>query len=154
MDFSLVVTSLVVEHRILGTWVSAARIVCSVVVVYGLSPPRMWNLPRPEIEPMSSALAGEFFTTGPPGKSWSSFYVQSSPLWQSVEGFEVLCPPWTPSSVSLRKRLNSILDTVSWNFSLGHNLGQFRGLFQLTILLQWSRSCWQLFNLQTIFLGF
>jgi len=31
----------------------------------------MWDLPRPGIEPVSSALAGGFFTTGPPGKSLS-----------------------------------------------------------------------------------
>ena len=29
----------------------------------------MWNLPGPGIEPISSALAGGFLTTGPPGKS-------------------------------------------------------------------------------------
>jgi len=29
----------------------------------------MWNLPGPGIEPMSPALAGEFLTTGSPGKS-------------------------------------------------------------------------------------
>ena len=28
----------------------------------------MWNLPGPEIEPVSPALAGSFFTTEPPGK--------------------------------------------------------------------------------------
>ena len=28
----------------------------------------LWNLPRPAIEPMSPTLAGEFFTTEPPGK--------------------------------------------------------------------------------------
>ena len=32
-------------------------------------PQSMWNLPGPEIEPMSPALAGGFLTTGPPGKS-------------------------------------------------------------------------------------
>ena len=30
--------------------------------------PSMWNLPRPGIEPVSSALAGGFLATGPPGK--------------------------------------------------------------------------------------
>ena len=30
-----------------------------------------WDLPRPGIEPMSSALAGRFLTTVPPGKSLS-----------------------------------------------------------------------------------
>ena len=34
-----------------------------------LLPCSVWNLPRPGIEPMSSALAGRFLTTGPPGKS-------------------------------------------------------------------------------------
>ena len=34
----------------------------------------MWNLPRPGIKPASPALAGGFFTTGPPGKSdWGMF---------------------------------------------------------------------------------
>ena len=28
----------------------------------------MWDLPRPGIKPVSSALAGGFFTTKPPGK--------------------------------------------------------------------------------------
>ena len=28
----------------------------------------VWDLPGPEIEPMSPALAGRFFTSGPPGK--------------------------------------------------------------------------------------
>ena len=42
----------------------------SVVVVRGL-PCSMWNLPGPGIEPMSSALAGRFLTTGLPGKSCS-----------------------------------------------------------------------------------
>ena len=30
----------------------------------------MWDLPGPEMEPMSPALAGGFFTTEPPGKPW------------------------------------------------------------------------------------
>ena len=29
----------------------------------------MWDLPRPEIEPVSAVLAGGFVTTEPPGKS-------------------------------------------------------------------------------------
>lgn len=109
--------------------------VCPVVVVYvSALPPRMWNLPRPETEPMSSlGLAGEFFTTG---KSWSSFCVQSS-LWQSGLGFEVLRPPWTPSSISLSSRGVSLLYSVSWNFSLGHNLGLFCG--GLSRLIIWSQ---------------
>ena len=33
----------------------------------GLVALRMWDLPRPGMEPVSSALAGGFFTTEPPG---------------------------------------------------------------------------------------
>ena len=32
-------------------------------LLYGI-----WDLPRPEIEPVIRALAGEFLITGPPGK--------------------------------------------------------------------------------------
>ena len=35
----------------------------------GLVAPSMLDLPGPGIKPMSPALAGGFFTTGPPGKS-------------------------------------------------------------------------------------
>ena len=34
----------------------------------------MWDLPRPGIEPMSLALAGEYSATGPPGKSGTTFF--------------------------------------------------------------------------------
>ena len=34
----------------------------------------MWDLPVPGIEPMSPALAGEFFATEPPGKADGSHY--------------------------------------------------------------------------------
>ena len=34
----------------------------------------MWNLPRPETEPMSSALTGRFFTTESPEKPWNFFF--------------------------------------------------------------------------------
>ena len=34
-------------------------------------PCSLWDLPRPRIKPLSLALAGGFFTTGPLGKSWT-----------------------------------------------------------------------------------
>ena len=34
----------------------------------------MWDLPLPRIGPVSLALAGGFFTTGPPGKSFSLYF--------------------------------------------------------------------------------
>ena len=47
------------------------RRVSSVVVARGLSCPSTCGIlvPRPGIEPVSLALEGRFFTTGPPGKS-------------------------------------------------------------------------------------
>ena len=35
----------------------------------------MWDLPGPEIEPISPALAGGFLTTAPPGKSLVMFFI-------------------------------------------------------------------------------
>ena len=47
----------------------------SAVVVQGdLAAHRMWNLPRPRIEPVSPALAGRFSST--PGKSQDSFWIE------------------------------------------------------------------------------
>ena len=34
----------------------------------------MWDLPGPELEPVSPALAGGFLTTAPPGKSSFSIF--------------------------------------------------------------------------------
>ena len=50
----------------------------------------MWNLSRPEIEPMSSALAGGFLSTAPPG---------SSKCWALSQLF--YCPLSLSSRVSL-----------------------------------------------------
>ena len=36
--------------------------------------PRVWDHPRPGIEPMSLALQGGFLTTGPPGKPYVLFF--------------------------------------------------------------------------------
>ena len=36
--------------------------------------PSPGDIPDPEIEPMSPALAGRFFTTEPPGKPLDQFY--------------------------------------------------------------------------------
>ena len=48
----------------------AAGTLASVVVVYRLCFTNgMWNLPRPEIEPVSPTLAEGFLTTGPPERS-------------------------------------------------------------------------------------
>ena len=53
--------SLVAEHRLqtrrLSSCGSQAQLLC-----------RMWDLPKPGLEPASPALAGGFSTTAPPGK--------------------------------------------------------------------------------------
>ena len=52
-----------------------------IVIARGLSHPYcMWNLPRPEIEPVSLALVSRLSTTGPPGKSLKFFLRISSNL--------------------------------------------------------------------------
>ena len=39
----------------------------------------MWDLPGPEIEPVSPALAGGFLTTVPPGKSLKGIFFTVRP---------------------------------------------------------------------------
>ena len=41
----------------------------------GLVGPEHGDLPEAGIEPVSSALAGEVLTTGPPGKSWIDLFL-------------------------------------------------------------------------------
>ena len=58
-----VMASLVAEHRLqtrrLSSCGSRAQLLRG-----------MWDLPRPGLEPVSSALAGRLLTTAPPGKPW------------------------------------------------------------------------------------
>ena len=63
-----IVASLVAEHRLqmrrlssCGSWAQLLR--------------GMWDLPRPELEPVSPALAGRFSTTVPPGKPWKVLFL-------------------------------------------------------------------------------
>ena len=46
----------------------------------------MWDLPGPEREPVSPALAGGFLTTGPPGESPCSFKGNIDPTSQLEDG--------------------------------------------------------------------
>ena len=60
----------------------------SVVVAHGLSSCGaqasllcgMWDLPGPGLKPVSPALAGEFLTTAPPGKSPYACFLRTYPL--------------------------------------------------------------------------
>ena len=56
-----VAASLVAEHRLQTRRLSSCR--SWAYLLRG-----MWDLPRPGLEPVSSALAGRFSTTAPPGK--------------------------------------------------------------------------------------
>ena len=40
----------------------------------------MWDLPRPGLEPVSSALAGRFSTTAPPGKPHLPLFLWCPPI--------------------------------------------------------------------------
>ena len=61
-----IVASLVAEHRLqtrrLSNCGSRAQLLRG-----------MWNPPRPELEPVSPALAGRFSTTAPPGKPLNGY---------------------------------------------------------------------------------
>ena len=58
----IVMASLIVEQRLQGERASEA-------VAHGLMLCSMWDLPGPGIEPVFSALAGRFLSTGPAGES-------------------------------------------------------------------------------------
>ena len=74
----------------------------------------MWDLPRPGLEPVSSALAGGFLTTVPPGKSlktfWCQFYFQEQGCWDKlrINSYidEVCLVP------SIRARISLTIDTL------------------------------------------
>ena len=51
----------------------------------------MWDLPRPGLEPMSSALAGRFLTTAPPGKSLDA---PPPPLFKNIAQALLPSVPW------------------------------------------------------------
>ena len=61
-----------------GTQVLLSRHASSVVVAHGLSCPVTCGIlvHWPGIKPVSPALEGGFFTTGPPGKSWPMCYLE------------------------------------------------------------------------------
>ena len=47
----------------------------------------MWDLPGPGLEPVSLALAGEFLTTAPPGKSLKSMFKL---VFKNVQNFSMV----------------------------------------------------------------
>ena len=69
----IAVASLIVEHRVQGTGRSSW----------------MRDLPRPGTEPLSSALAGRFFTTEPPRKSHKCPSWNPCVPWRIVENWSI-----------------------------------------------------------------
>ena len=56
----------------------------------GLSPSGMWDLTRPEMEPISPALAGGFLATGSPGKSLHEVLILCTVSPQALFFFEMI----------------------------------------------------------------
>ena len=63
-----VADSLVAEHRLQTRRLSSCG--SRVQLLRG-----MWDLPGPGLEPVSTALAGRFSTTAPPGKPYSFYFI-------------------------------------------------------------------------------
>ena len=78
----------------------------------------MWNLPRPEIEPMSPALTGRFFTTEPLGKP--NHLTAAAAVAKLLQSCPTLCdpidgsPPGSPVPGILQART---LEWVAVSFS-------------------------------------
>ena len=88
-------------------------------------PHAMWSLPRPGIKPVSLALAGEFLTTGPPGKSYFTPLMTSVlPVWiltLSTTCFGVSC-----LYVTKKKKGTQILATLlDWPAETAYSTGPF-----------------------------
>ena len=58
---------LVAEHEVQVRWLSGYG-------TWALSPPGLWKLPEPGVEPMSPALAGGFLSIAPLGTSSDFFF--------------------------------------------------------------------------------
>ena len=78
--------------------------------------------PQPGIEPTSTALEGRFLTTGPPGKSYPLFHLESKPKsFLRLSKQHLLCPP---------QKLHTCLMSYS---SLPGSLLKPLGSFALTV---------------------
>ena len=71
----------------------------------------MWDLPRPGLEPMSPVLAGGFPTTAPPGKSDTSFILNTVTRLRVRKSW---CTPSAGPKIDIGFRLKK--------FCRGHNL--------------------------------
>ena len=110
----IIVASLVAEHglqtRRLSNCGSRAQLLRG-----------MWDLPRPGLEPVSSALAGRFSTTAPPGKPCSVPFKDISlrncilSLITFMPSLDSLCSFWAAAPTNwIRFEDDFIQDLVSW----------------------------------------
>ena len=95
----IAVASLIAEHGLEGTQASVVAAQC------------LWDLPRPGIELICSALAGGFSTTGPSGKPWE--LVRNESFWASQVALVV---KKLPTNAGEMKALKPHSD--SWNQKL------------------------------------
>ena len=77
----------------------------------------MWDLPRPGLEPVSSALAGRFSTTAPPGKPQIKRLLQFKESFFLI--FNKITSLWVHCCVPL-SFLPKRHCSIAWNFSLLH----------------------------------
>ena len=63
----------------------------------------MWSLPRPGVEPATSALAGGFLPSAPPGSPHTGFLCSVSGSGRATAG---TCTAWTPQSFTDRWELD------------------------------------------------
>ena len=75
----------------------------------------MWDLPGPGIEPVSSASAGEFSATGPPGTSQLVFSCAFPLLfsYNRKSNYLGIKEPWVPMCETAKEtQMYSLLDSV------------------------------------------
>ena len=132
------VASLVAERGIWSPW-------ASIMAVRGLRscgpqaslPLSMWNLPRSGIEPVSPSLAGEFLTTGPPGKSLIKYFKTNPNV---ISPFHIpvhISNSSIPSKFIGRNLIPSVmvLEDVVFGRSFGHEDGDLRNGIIIVYLL-------------------
>ena len=79
-------------------WCAGSRCMSSEVAAHGPSCPRgRWNFPRPGIQPLYPALAGEFQATRPQGRAvlHSFLLTNSIPLWRCTATSWLSIYQWT-----------------------------------------------------------
>ena len=88
----------------------------------------MWDLPRPELEPVSPALAGRLSTTTPPGKPPQTLFSNSDSHWVQKDNMA-----WRRTGTWAQTGLDWNLGST---MSLLHDPGQVNSLAKPQLLLR------------------